>query len=159
MWPALNWGDWRPTGLDHYSSSPSTTSSGGSTSWILLFPFILKLLKATLKASRLPCFRIISVMSAFIALSCFLGLCFTINKDFGYSMGDAFTLAGYVIAVGALICSFLFASHFRDCRCWKRLIRWKWKQELCLGPLMNAIRLLFNFLGSSTIQEVRDAGN
>ena len=122
MWPAWNGGNWNAIRLDHSSSYISSTISGGITSWILLFPFIIKLLKATLKASRLPCFRIISVMSAFIALSCFLGLYFTINKDFGYSMGDAFTLAGYVIAVGALICIFLFASHFRDCRCWKGIV-------------------------------------
>jgi hypothetical protein len=34
-------------------------------------------------------------------------------------MSDSFTLAAYVIAVGALLCSFLFACHFPHCRCWK----------------------------------------
>lgn len=34
-------------------------------------------------------------------------------------MSDSFTLASYVVAVGAFICSFLFALHFRKCECWK----------------------------------------
>lgn len=57
-------------------------------------------------------------MSGFIALSLFLGLFFTYSKSFGYSMGDAFTLAGYVVAVGALVCSFILACHYPRCRCW-----------------------------------------
>jgi len=58
------------------------------------------------------------ILAGFVALSLFLGLFFVINKGYGYSMGDAFTLASYVVAVGALVCSFLFACHFPRCRCW-----------------------------------------
>jgi len=66
------------------------------------------------------CFLIMSIMSGFIILSCFLGVYFTTRKEYGYSMGDAFTLAGYVVAVGTLICGFMYASHFPACQCWKR---------------------------------------
>jgi hypothetical protein len=34
-------------------------------------------------------------------------------------MGDSFTLAGYVVTVGALSSGFLFARHFPECKCWK----------------------------------------
>lgn len=75
--------------------------------------------------SRLPrgCFIIGTLLSGFIGLSLFLGLFFVTHKEYGYSMGDSFSLAGYVIAVGALISSFLFACHFPRCRCWKGEIR------------------------------------
>jgi hypothetical protein len=59
------------------------------------------------------------LMTGFIGLSVFLGLYFTIHKEYGYSMGDSFTLAGYVIAVGTLISSLLFAFHYPRCDCWK----------------------------------------
>jgi hypothetical protein len=57
----------------------------------------------------------------FVALSCFLGVYFTLNKSYGYSMGDAFTLAGWVIAVGAFISSAILAYHHPRCKCWKPL--------------------------------------
>lgn len=66
------------------------------------------------------CFLIITVLFAFIVLSSFLGLYFTLYKEYGYSMGDSFTLAGYVIAVGGLISSFLIVKHYPRCNCWKR---------------------------------------
>jgi hypothetical protein len=56
--------------------------------------------------------------AAFVGLSCFLGVYFTLNKSYGYSMGDAFTLAGYVIAVGAFISSAILAYHRPRCKCW-----------------------------------------
>jgi hypothetical protein len=69
------------------------------------------------------CFIIGTILSCFIGLSLFLGLFFVTHKEYGYSMGDSFTLAGYVVAVGALISSFLFACHFSRCRCWIGEIR------------------------------------
>jgi hypothetical protein len=36
-------------------------------------------------------------------------------------MGDAFTLAGYVIAVGAFISSGTLVQHYRQCKCWERV--------------------------------------
>jgi hypothetical protein len=65
------------------------------------------------------CYIVALLMTGFIGLSVFLGLFFTINKEYGYSMGDSFTLAGYVIAVGALITSLLFALHYPRCDCWR----------------------------------------
>lgn len=35
-------------------------------------------------------------------------------------MGDSFTLAGYVIAIGALVCGFACGLHFPHCKCWGR---------------------------------------
>jgi hypothetical protein len=52
------------------------------------------------------------MFAIFIALSCFLGVYFTVEKSYGYSMGDAFTLAGWVIAVGAFISTGVFAQHY-----------------------------------------------
>lgn len=66
------------------------------------------------------CVRIISLSSIFIALSIFLGVYFTVNKDYGYSMGDAFTLASYVIGLGTLICGALIGHHYPHCKCWHR---------------------------------------
>ncbi|KAI9645195.1 hypothetical protein NHQ30_005929 [Ciborinia camelliae] len=66
------------------------------------------------------CVHIISLSSTFIALSVFLGVYFTINKDYGYSMGDAFTLASYVIGLGTLICGALIGHHYPHCKCWHR---------------------------------------
>jgi hypothetical protein len=65
------------------------------------------------------CKLILLVMSSFIILSLFLGIFFTVHKEYGYSMGDSFTLGGYIIAVGALVCSFLLARHLPTCKCWK----------------------------------------
>jgi uncharacterized membrane protein (DUF485 family) len=57
--------------------------------------------------------------AAFVALSCFLGVYFTAEKRYGYSMGDAFTLAGWVIAVGAFISTAVLANHYPRCARWK----------------------------------------
>lgn len=86
---------------------------------------ILKLLRRIKNAefswaSIVPrfCFSLITIIALFIGLSLFLGLFFASNKSYGYSMGDAFTLAGYIVTVGGLICGFLFACHFPLCKCW-----------------------------------------
>lgn len=34
-------------------------------------------------------------------------------------MGDAFTLAAYVVAVGALVSTAAMARHWPSCRCWR----------------------------------------
>jgi hypothetical protein len=60
------------------------------------------------------------MFSAFVFLSCFLGIYFTLDKTYGYSMGDAFTLAGWVVAVGAFISSGVLAQHYPRCTCWER---------------------------------------
>ena len=59
------------------------------------------------------------MFAIFIALSLFLGVYFTIEKRYGYSMGDAFTLASWVIAVGAFISTGVFAIHYPRCKCWE----------------------------------------
>ncbi|KUJ11204.1 uncharacterized protein LY89DRAFT_239477 [Mollisia scopiformis] len=65
------------------------------------------------------CILILSLVATFVLFSCISGLYFTLNKSLGYSMGDAFTLAGYIIAVGTLVSSAALARHWPSCRCWK----------------------------------------
>lgn len=66
-----------------------------------------------------PCTMIIFMFTSFVFLSSFLGLYFTIKKqEYGYSMGDSFTLAGYVIAVGTLVTGVVSGIHFPRCKCW-----------------------------------------
>jgi hypothetical protein len=60
------------------------------------------------------------MVGCFVALSYFLGIYFTVNKSYGYSMGDAFTLARYVVAVGAMVSSGALALHYPRCKCWGR---------------------------------------
>ncbi|KAF8857462.1 hypothetical protein BDZ45DRAFT_803340 [Acephala macrosclerotiorum] len=66
------------------------------------------------------CVLIIASFTTFVFLGCFLGVYFTTQKQFGYSMGDSFTLAGFVITVGAFVSSAFLAYHYRHCKCWKR---------------------------------------
>ncbi len=73
---------------------------------------------ASKSASASGCIIILIAMGAFIGLGCFLGVFFTVHREYGYSMGDAFTLAGFVVAVGALVCSGLLAWHYPRCECW-----------------------------------------
>lgn len=63
------------------------------------------------------CFIIAGILSSFIALSLCVGI--FVMRQGSYRMGDSFMLAGYVVAVGALVCSFLFACHLPHCRCWQ----------------------------------------
>lgn len=58
--------------------------------------------------------------ATFVALSCFLGIYFTLSKSYGYSMGDAFTLAGWVVSVGAFVSTAILAYHYPRCKCWER---------------------------------------
>lgn len=64
-----------------------------------------------------PCYLLMLLFGSFIALSCCLGVFFTMKKE--YSMGDAFTLAGYIIAIGGLISTGALAYHYPRCNCWK----------------------------------------
>ena len=65
------------------------------------------------------CILIMIFFAAFVALSCFLGVYFTVEKSYGYSMSDAFTLAGWVVAVGAFISTGVLAHHYPRCNCWE----------------------------------------
>jgi hypothetical protein len=66
------------------------------------------------------CYIIIATFAAFVTLSCFLGVYFTVQNEYGYSMGDSFTLAGYVVAVGAFVSTAFLAYHYPRCTCWRR---------------------------------------
>jgi hypothetical protein len=67
------------------------------------------------------CYLIIAMFASFVGLSCFLGVYFTVETKYGYSMGDSFTLASWVVAIGAFVSSGVLAKHHRRCRCWERL--------------------------------------
>jgi hypothetical protein len=60
------------------------------------------------------------MFGVFVGLSCFLGTYFTLHKEYGYSMGDSFTLAAYVLAIGMFVSSAVLAHQYQHCRCWKR---------------------------------------
>lgn len=65
------------------------------------------------------CILILTMVASFIVFSCLTGLYFTLDQRHGYSMGDAFTLAAYIVAVGALVSTAAMARHWPSCRCWK----------------------------------------
>lgn len=96
---------------------------------------LLRSLAKTSLTDYLPslnCWTIGAVLIIFVILSCFLGLFFTLRTEYGYSMGDSFTLAGYVVAVGALISSFLLALHYPRCTCWNRD---RYEAGIEMGPI------------------------
>jgi hypothetical protein len=61
------------------------------------------------------------MFTSFVGLSCFLGVYFTVETKYGHSMGDAFTLASWVVAIGAFVSSGVLARHYPRCKCWERL--------------------------------------
>lgn len=65
------------------------------------------------------CILILSMVATFIIFSCMTGLYFTLDYSHGYSMGDAFTVAAYIVAVGALVSTAAMARHWPSCRCWR----------------------------------------
>lgn len=66
------------------------------------------------------CFVIIALFAVFVVLSLSLGVCFTLKKEYGYSMGDSFTLGGYVLALGTSISAPILAYHYPHCKCWEK---------------------------------------
>jgi hypothetical protein len=64
------------------------------------------------------CVLLLILSAAFLALSLFLGIFFTLMKSYGYSMGDAWTLASYIIGVGTIFTSVLGFAHYPNCNCW-----------------------------------------
>ncbi|KAE9362872.1 hypothetical protein N431DRAFT_433587 [Stipitochalara longipes BDJ] len=69
--------------------------------------------------SCVTCLGILLLFAVFLALSLFLGIFFTVKKSYGNSMGDAWTLAGYVVAVGTACTSMLGIYHCPHCTCWR----------------------------------------
>ena len=72
-------------------------------------------------ARHRPCLIIIAVFLSFLTLSIFLGVYFTVHKSYGYTMGDAFTLASFVVSLGAFSLMGFVAWHYPRCRCWDRV--------------------------------------
>lgn len=96
--------EWRSSPPVSGGSEPSFGNAGPGSTVLLILIFLLGLFKPVLNVLILPCSLILLLMMAFIGLSCFLGVYFTVYTTYGYSMGDSFTLAGFVLAIGTLAC-------------------------------------------------------
>ena len=67
---------------------------------------------------RIPfCYVLISLGVVLIGGSLSVGLYYSIAKD---RMGDGFTTAGWMTAVGTLILAAPMAKHYPNCRCWHK---------------------------------------
>lgn len=65
---------------------------------------------------RIPaCYILITLGMAVIAGSLAVGLYYSIAQD---RMGDGFTTAGFMVAVGTLVLAAPMAKHYPKCRCW-----------------------------------------
>lgn len=65
---------------------------------------------------RVPiCYILVAFGVAVIAGSLAVGLYYSIAQD---RMGDGFTTAGFMVAVGTLILAAPMAKHYPKCRCW-----------------------------------------
>jgi hypothetical protein len=63
-----------------------------------------------------PCYLLVTLGFLVIGGSLAVGLFYSIAKD---RMGDGFTTAGWMTAVGTLILAAPMAKHFPHCRCWE----------------------------------------
>lgn len=63
------------------------------------------------------CYVIIILFISSLTVSVALGAAFTTH---GKTMGDAFTLSSWVMAVGTFMASAVEAYHYPHCTCWKR---------------------------------------
>lgn len=65
---------------------------------------------------RIPaCYLLVAFGVSVIVSSLAVGLYYSIAED---RMGDGFTTAGFMVAVGTLICAAPMARHYPKCRCW-----------------------------------------
>jgi hypothetical protein len=64
------------------------------------------------------CWIIIMLASLVVGGSLVVGLFYSIAKD---QMGDGFTVAGFIIAVGTLALAVPITQHYPRCRCWKKV--------------------------------------
>jgi hypothetical protein len=63
-----------------------------------------------------PCYLLVALGFLVIGGSLAVGLYYSIAKD---RMGDGFTTAGWMIAVGTLILAAPMAKHYPHCKCWE----------------------------------------
>jgi hypothetical protein len=63
-----------------------------------------------------PCYLLVTLGFLVIGGSLAVGLFYSIAKD---RMGDGFTTAGWMTAVGTLILAAPMAKHYPHCRCWE----------------------------------------
>jgi hypothetical protein len=64
------------------------------------------------------CYIIISLVFVFVVLSLVVGVCLT---ETGKSVGDAFTLSSWVLAIGTIVASAFESYHYPHCTCWKHV--------------------------------------
>lgn len=63
------------------------------------------------------CYLLAALGLLFISSSSAVGIYYSITKN---AMGDGFTTAGYMLAVGTLVVTPPAAYHYQHCRCWRR---------------------------------------
>lgn len=64
-----------------------------------------------------PCYIICSAMLPIVIGSAILGIYYTVRFD---KMGDGFTAAGWIVAIGTLALAGPVARHYPHCTCWSR---------------------------------------
>jgi hypothetical protein len=97
---------------EHHEPKPYTPRTGGQQ---LAYDST-----ATLRTAfwqRVPfCYLLAALGLVFISSSSAVGIYYSIAKN---AMGDGFTTAGYMLAVGTLVVTPPAAYHYQHCRCWK----------------------------------------
>ncbi|KAF5659774.1 hypothetical protein FCIRC_12368 [Fusarium circinatum] len=65
---------------------------------------------------RRPCYIMCSIMALVVIGSGVLGIYYTIRFD---RMGDGFTAASWIVAIGAMALAGPMARHYPHCSCWR----------------------------------------
>lgn len=109
---ALRYADLEPH-KEHNDPRPHTPGAGGQR--------LAEDSSATVETAywrRVPfCYLLAALGLVFILSSFAVGMYYSIEKD---AMGDGFTTAGYMLAVGTLVVTPPAAYHYQHCRCWRR---------------------------------------
>jgi len=101
---------------EHHESKPCTPEAGGqqlpqelpaTTSGGMMIAF----------RRRIPfCYLLAALVFIFISSSSAVGLYYSIAQN---AMGDGFTTAGFILAVGTLVVTPPAAYHYQNCQCWR----------------------------------------
>jgi hypothetical protein len=97
---------------NHAQPPSHSTTRSGSTSSIATKP------KPKGRLSLPTCWIIIMLAGLVVGGGLAVGLFFSIAKG---QMGDGFTVAGFIIAVGTLALAVPITQHYPRCKCWKKV--------------------------------------
>jgi hypothetical protein len=91
--------------------------------------------RQSIQSTAFPtCWIIVPLGVLIIAGSLAVGLYYSIAED---RMGDGFTTAGFIIAVGTLMLAIPITQHYPHCKCWKRK-GFLDADSLVMGPMPSA---------------------